>query len=224
MPADQAHRGHERTRGPARQMVQRAGVEHELVPHGGKAAVLDGGHHVARQRCLAGRHHHRRAAHRIAVQQDACLRIRRRDHADPVHQVHTFHPPHADVAPLAQLVPARGGHQHRESHPGVPVRVLGHLCRVAAVSVAADRVQVRSGAHAIGVDEPAVQLEPVAAHHRDRLLGLLEPVGRLLLLRHVGRRRLRLRILQLAVLQAAHHRPPGLGVQGEREEEIRRGV
>ena len=82
----------------------------ENIPHRGIAAVLHDRLHLRRE-CFAGGHHHGRAAHRNAVQDDLRLRVALTDQRDPFEEIEAVLPAHADVLALALTVCPQIGEQ-----------------------------------------------------------------------------------------------------------------
>ena len=90
-------------------MEHRLGIIRKLRDHGTVSAIGNRGDDVAGESRIAGRHHHRGGAHRIAMQQNACIRISCGDQRNPAQQIVAFQQSHTHVAPFAQFMGALRG-------------------------------------------------------------------------------------------------------------------
>ena len=72
-----------------------------------------------------------------------------------------FQPAHADIPAFAELMRALRGHQHGESEFGEPMRPFGHFGRLSRISMAANRIKMGERVDAIGVKQPAMQIQPI---------------------------------------------------------------
>lgn len=81
----------------------------------------------------------------------------------PIKQIIALQPSHAYISSFAQILGPLGWCEDGEAHAGIAVCPFGLFFRGSGIAMHADGIYMRRRVDAIRIEEPAMQLKPIAA-------------------------------------------------------------
>lgn len=95
----------------------------------------------------------------------------------PIKQIIALQPSHAYISSFAQILGPLGWCEDGEAHAGIAVCPFGLFFRGSGIAMHADGIYMRRRVDAIRIEEPAMQLKPIAAGDGYRLFRFGKPLG-----------------------------------------------
>ena len=94
----------------------------------------------------------------------------------PIKQIIALQPSHAYISSFAQILGPLGWCEDGEAHAGIAVCPFGLFFRGSGIAMHADGIYMRRRVDAIRIEEPAMQLKPIAAGDGYRLFRFGKPL------------------------------------------------